>query len=236
MPEKTFYQHLRKEFLNDSVNQQQSEFWRYILIEVIGYVASFLVAISLSMSNIVKLRIYNLIGALFFAAYGILVGAYPVFAVNAWIAGIDIYYLFKMHKKDEYFSLLEIDSNDSHYLNEFITFYRNDIERFFPQFENIDLKSAKKFFVLRNLVPVGLFAASQDNKELLIGLDYVIPAYRDLQSAMFLFSKKIGIIFPEITLLKVNTNVKEHQRYLLRMGFLQDREDPSTFERDVKWA
>ncbi len=58
--------------------------------EIIGYIASALVAISLMMSSILKLRVINLIGAAFFTVYGLLIGAYPVAVVNFIIVLIDI--------------------------------------------------------------------------------------------------------------------------------------------------
>ena len=51
-------------------------------IEWIGYAGSALVAVSLMMSAIVRLRLLNLAGALIFALYGALVGAMPVLLVN----------------------------------------------------------------------------------------------------------------------------------------------------------
>ena len=65
-------------------------------VEIIGYAASILVAISLTMSQILKLRIYNLIGALAFCIYGFLIPAYPIFFVNGFIVCINIYYLVFM--------------------------------------------------------------------------------------------------------------------------------------------
>ena len=62
--------------------------------EIVGYIGSFLVALSLSMKNIRLLRKINLVGASTFATYGILIGAIPVFALNGLIVIIDIYYIY----------------------------------------------------------------------------------------------------------------------------------------------
>ncbi len=80
--------------------------------EIIGYIASALVAISLMMSSILKLRVINLIGAAFFTVYGLLIGAYPVAVVNFIIVRIDLYYLYEIFAAKEYFALLEVP-NDS---------------------------------------------------------------------------------------------------------------------------
>ncbi|MCE9685785.1 hypothetical protein LZP73_06080 [Shewanella sp. AS16] len=67
--------------------------------EWVGYLASVVVAISLMMANIKKLRWWNLTGAALFVAYGLAIGALPVALVNFFIVLIDIYYLFKLYRQ-----------------------------------------------------------------------------------------------------------------------------------------
>lgn len=67
--------------------------------ELIGYTASFIVLVSLLMSSLWRLRILNLVGALTFTAYGVLIGAAPVAVVNFLIAVIDVYYLLRMRRE-----------------------------------------------------------------------------------------------------------------------------------------
>jgi hypothetical protein len=71
-----------------------------LLFDVIGYVASVLVAVSLMMSNIVRLRVLNLLGALTFVTYGALIEAWPVAFMNTFIVGINIWYLVQMRRKE----------------------------------------------------------------------------------------------------------------------------------------
>jgi hypothetical protein len=71
------------------------------LTEWIGYLASFFVAISFFMKNIIKLRIVNSTGGVFFIGYGVLIDSWPVIITNAVIVGVNFYYLFinkKMHR------------------------------------------------------------------------------------------------------------------------------------------
>lgn len=67
--------------------------------EWVGYLASVVVAISLMMSDIKKLRWLNLFGAMLFVAYGMVIQAYPVAAVNFFIVLIDLYYLIKIYRE-----------------------------------------------------------------------------------------------------------------------------------------
>lgn len=68
------------------------------IIEWIGYAASIFIAISLVMTDIVKLRVINSVGCILFVIYGFGVKAYPVGVINFFILIINIYYLVKMKK------------------------------------------------------------------------------------------------------------------------------------------
>ena len=68
-------------------------------VEILGYLASVMVAISLMMKDIVKLRILNFVGCALFSAYGVAIEAWPVAGMNAFIACINVYYLVKMYRE-----------------------------------------------------------------------------------------------------------------------------------------
>lgn len=62
--------------------------------EWVGYLASAILIISFMMKNMNKLRTINSLGALIFIAYGILLEmAWPIIITNAFILGLNIYYL-----------------------------------------------------------------------------------------------------------------------------------------------
>ncbi|MBB1269987.1 YgjV family protein [Shewanella sp. SR44-3] len=67
-------------------------------IEILGYVASVMVAISLMMKDIILLRWINFVGCGLFAAYGYAIDAWPVAGMNAFVAGINIYHLVKIYR------------------------------------------------------------------------------------------------------------------------------------------
>ncbi|HEX8141231.1 MAG TPA: hypothetical protein VF553_01455 [Pyrinomonadaceae bacterium] len=191
--------------------------------EVIGYVASALVAISLMMTSILRLRIINLVGSACFTAYGLLIGAYPVAVVNFLIVLINLYYLYDAFSTREYFKLLEV-SAQSEYLQYFLRFYEKEIKRFLPEFSYRQTERQVIFFVLRNLVPAGLFIAEpRDEDSLLIDLDFVIPGYRDFKIGRFVFTQKAEV-FREKGIRKIYSKpgTKKHQEYLRSMGFAPD--------------
>ncbi len=63
-------------------------------IELIGYIAMAVLVISFIPKNMQWIRIINLVGCLFFVAYGILLGwKFPLIISNGLIAIIQIYHL-----------------------------------------------------------------------------------------------------------------------------------------------
>jgi len=194
-----------------------------LIIEWIGYTGSALVAISLMMKNIYRLRRINLIGASTFAFYGFLANVYPVVFLNSFIAMVDIFYLYQMKKSKDCFSLIPALDSTHPYMTKYFEFYKEDIRKFFPDFNRENLPGAKFFFVLRNMMPVGIFVfeESSDN-EVIVHLDYVIPMYRDLHNGRYVYSAESKFLRARgFTKLISYTNVKEHANYLRKVGFEQ---------------
>lgn len=107
---------------------------KHFYIELIGYVASVLIAISMMLSSILRLRLINLAGAAAFAVYGLLIGAFPVAILNGLIVIVNAHYLLRMMRAKEYFHLLSLRP-DSDYLRYFLGFYGKDIRQAVPEFE-----------------------------------------------------------------------------------------------------
>ena len=54
------------------------------LVELLGYIATFFVAVSFLFKSIVHLRVVNSIGAILFVIYSVIIAAYPVALLNAF--------------------------------------------------------------------------------------------------------------------------------------------------------
>lgn len=204
-------------------------------VEIIGYTGSVLIALSLMMKNIYYLRRINLIGASTFAIYGLLTGTIPVFILNSFISIIDLYYIFEAKRKKEYFTLLPIEQNKCTLLNKFIDFYKKDIHSFFPNFNTEHIEGGKSFFILRNLIPVGLFAYKElSPTEIIIELDYAIPDYRDLKTARFVyFAQSNHFSKMGYNILKAKSSIKAHQKYLKKIGFKESRNHEGMFIKNI---
>jgi hypothetical protein len=202
--------------------------------ELIGYTGSVLIAISMMLTNIWRLRWINLIGGVFFTTYGVLLKSPPVALLNGFIVGINVYQLFRLTRQPDYFTTVELHPQSA-LRDKFLAFYRADIDRYYPGFRWEHLHQPHAYFVLRNLMPVKLLAYEVAPEGIInIRLDYVIPSYRDLKNAGYLFTALRDTWRRQggATLVTRST-LPSHQRYLRAVGFVADEKDPTFFRRPV---
>lgn len=198
-------------------------------IEWVGYLASFLVLISLLMSSIIKLRWINFVGSIIFAIYGYLISSIPVAIMNFGIACINIYYLVKIYSTyntKEYFNLLEI-GDDSKYFQYFIKYYKDNIKKYVANTDFTLTDNTIGFYILRNMVPAGIFIGSKFNNDtLLIQLDYAIPQYRDFKLGKYIYEdqKDYFINLGYKNLISFSYS-EEQDDYLIKMGFERENID-----------
>ncbi len=188
--------------------------------ELLGYVASALIAMSMMMSSVLWLRVINLTGAVAFTIYGLLIHAYPVAALNGLIVFVNGGYLLRMLTTKEYFQLLQLEPQ-SDYLEYFLGFYRADILKLVPDFQYQPVENQVTLFILRDCKPVGVFIAVETSVGVLrVVLDFVIPRYRDLKVGRYLFVDQAEFFRARgITEIVVRSRTKEFASYLLKVGF-----------------
>lgn len=198
-------------------------------LEWLGYLSSVIIAVSLLMSSIIKLRWCNLIGSICFAIYGFMINALPVGLINTIIVFINIYYLYKIYTEKEYFKLIETNEENK-YLQSFFDYYRNDIVKYFPDFKFSLQGTAVSFYILRNIVPAGIFIASEHDKESLsINLDFVKPEYRDFKIGKFVFEDNEKYFKDKgYNKLFCYASNNEQSIYLKKMGFKLVDQDGKT--------
>ena len=85
------------------------------LFELFGYSASIIIAASLMMTSIIKLRLVNLTGAVLFVIYGLVIKAYPVALLNFLISVINIFQLIKLFMEKEKFIILPIEKKSAYF-------------------------------------------------------------------------------------------------------------------------
>ncbi|MBN2695567.1 hypothetical protein JXR93_12975 [bacterium] len=202
-------------------------------LEVFGYISSVLVAVSLMMSNVFKLRVINFVGAGGFSIYGLLIGAYPVFILNGGIALVDLYFLYKMFTAKDYFSLIYLYGKKAAFLEQFLKFYNKDILTYFPEFNLEKYENPQIIYVMRNMITVGLFvyqAIDKDRIEIL--LDYTTPDYRDFKNSKFLYSRQIPKLIQEgYSIYCIETSNTIVQKYVKKIGFVESKDNTNMFEK-----
>ena len=154
--------------------------------ELIGYVGSALIVISLAMSSIIRLRVVNLAGALVFSFYGVLIGSIPVIVTNVIISGLDIWYLRKELMTREALTVVPVDGDDA-FLATFVDLHREDLDSFVTEGRGI-ADGDGHFVMLRDANVAGVFVGSRtDGGGLDVVVDYVAKPYRDLKSGSSLY-------------------------------------------------
>jgi hypothetical protein len=126
------------------------------VVELIGYLGSAMIVISLTRTSLLKLRLFGLVGAAFFVAYSLIIKAYPIAVVNVVIVGIHLFFLRDLlSKKTEFFTTLEVRA-DSRILAYFLEFNREDIHSYREDYVYEPREDQVRVFILRDLVPAGL--------------------------------------------------------------------------------
>lgn len=196
-----------------------------ILAQVLGYLAFIFLAVSLWVNNDIKFRWINSLGSLSFVFYGMLIHAFPIVLTNAVLLAINIYFLFKIYRRQEKFDLIEFKS-DTALITKFLSFYQKDMEAYFPGFAIGEGENEIRFAVLRDIVVANLFVAIVNtNGDAIVKVNYTVPKYRDYKVGRFLFdegkeflhNKGIKrIIYTQVTNL-------QHEKFLKVIGFKKER-------------
>ncbi|MFW6348248.1 MAG: hypothetical protein ACOC2C_06540 [Cyclonatronaceae bacterium] len=190
------------------------------IYEAIGYLASLLVAVSLTMSRIVPLRIVNMLGAATFVVYGILITSWPVAGMNAFIVLINMYYLWQIYSNKSAFEILEMEPEER-YLNYFTELYESEIRRYHPEISARPVPGNVNMMVLRDTLPAGILLADQHGEALHVRVDFVSPEFRDFKIGQFLYQQRKGLFTAKgIRRILVDTASKEHAAYFKKMGFV----------------
>jgi hypothetical protein len=71
------------------------------MTEWTGYLASVLIAVSITIKGGFYFRILNMAGSIFFVIYGLFIGSWPVTLINIYGTGINIFHLVRGRNKND---------------------------------------------------------------------------------------------------------------------------------------
>ena len=202
------------------------------MTEALGYAASALVVLSLTMKSLLRLRVISLCGSLSFLVYGALIGSTPVMVTNVCIAAINVWFLSKefsirrSHTTDLGASQIRVDSP---FLRDFVDYHLSDICRFQPDFEMPTPAGGDAepvaFVLTRDGLPAGLVIGRHRDHTLWIDLDYVLREHRDSRLGRWLYgADSTALAALDVTEVRADAATDVHARYLRSIGFAPDAE------------
>jgi len=197
--------------------------------EIVGYAASALVVLSLTMRSVVRLRAISLVGSIAFVVYGLLIESVPIILTNASIACINIWFLrAELGLRRDLGAVLI--ASDAPFLVDFVDFHLADIHRFQPTFE-MPTGDVVCILLTRDGLPAGALIGTRDADELDVVLDYVLRPYRDSRLGTWLFGPGASV-FRSAGIRRLTSHPGDdvHRSYLDRMGF---RPNGDEYELDL---
>jgi len=190
---------------------------------LVGYLASALIVLSLTMTSVVRLRIISLAGSVTFVVYGVLIESAPIVITNALIAVINVWFLRKEFSPGSGRGVGLGASRirpDSPFLRDFVDFHLVDIHRFQPDFVLADGDDVESWLLTRDGLPAGLLIGRRHGDSLTIDLDYVLGPYRDSRLGRWLFGPGAEVLRRDgIAVVRSHGSSDTHRKYLERVGF-----------------
>ncbi|MFK5635231.1 MULTISPECIES: hypothetical protein [unclassified Ornithinimicrobium] len=159
-------------------------------IDVLGWVGSAVLVVSLLQTRVLRLRWINLAGCLVLIVFNALVEVWPMVGLNVVLAVINVVYLWKMVRTrhdDRVYTVLPVDADDR-YLAHVLTVHADDIARHTPGFARAPRAQDTAYLVLHGDETVGVVVLRDaGGGTAQIVLDWVTPAYRDFSPGEFVF-------------------------------------------------
>lgn len=67
-------------------------------MEILGIIATIFIILAFINKDIIKIRIFDIIGAILFIIYGILIKSFSTILLNCILTGVNIYHLYQLKK------------------------------------------------------------------------------------------------------------------------------------------
>lgn len=192
-------------------------------VEAIGYAASALVVLSLTMRSILRLRLISLCGSATFLTYGVLIDSVPIIVTNVCIATINLWFLrreFAIRRSGHGDLGASRIRSDSPFLRDFVRYHLDDIMAFQPEFQMPTGDDVIALMLTRDGLPAGLVVGHLHGDTMHVDLDYVLREHRDSRLGTWLYG--VGRpVFHEagVTEIRALAVTDAHDKYLRQVGF-----------------
>lgn len=194
-----------------------------VWLEVVGWLGSVLVVLSLTLAGVWRFRVLNLTGAVIATGYNAVLEIWPFAAMNGAIAVIDLYWLVRLQRErhdESTYDVVEVAPDDA-YLAHVLQTHAADIARFYPSSTDDDgARSRYAFLVLRGDETVGVVVVrDQGDGVAQIELDYVTPRFRDFTPGEFVHRRSGVFAGHGFRRVVAPRDVVGSQDYYRRVGF-----------------
>jgi hypothetical protein len=193
-----------------------------VWLEVVGWLGSVLVVLSLMLAGVWRFRVLNLLGAVIATGYNAVLGIWPFAAMNGAIAIIDVYWLVRLQRDrhdEAAYQVVEVAPDDA-YLAHTLRAHAADIARFYPSFTGLAPAGGHAFLVLKGDETVGVVGVRDRGDGVAqIELDYVTPRFRDFTPGEFVYRRSGVFARHGFRRLVVPRDVVGSQDYYERVGF-----------------
>lgn len=188
------------------------------IAELIGYAASLLIAISMLMTCILRLRWFIMAGNLMFIVYGILIHAYPIVILNSFNALVNIWFIYQAYNLKGNYAVLHA-KNNAPMLERFLSYYSNDIHKFFPHFQAFHQNDIV-FLIVKGtaVISVAGFRKNEDTSFEVI-LDYVAKTHRNHKPGKLIIEQENIFNRLGCNIIYAQSYHRKHSKYLRSMNF-----------------
>ncbi len=191
-----------------------------VILEIIGWIGSALVVISLAQARVWRFRVMNFIGAALATVYNAALAIWPFAAMNGIITIIDAYWLVRLRRErspDAHaYELLEVDSDDP-FLRHFLKVHSEDAKKFYPEFDPSRPNRAN-VLIVRGDEPVGVVTiADLTDGTANVRLDYVTERFRDFAPGLFVYQD--SGLFERLGASRIQAPASAGAPYLRAVGF-----------------
>ena len=188
------------------------------IVELVGYIGSLLVVVSMLMTSVIKLRFINLTGSFIFTIYALIIKSYPTALMNFSLVIINIYNLYRLLKVQKDYSVVPVSADEAFY-QYFLNRFEKNIRRFFPNFDR-NAQYSKMYMICCKTDAAGILLGNDGEEgEINVAVDYATPAYRDCSAGKHLYRY---LAERGMTKLSMADCSFWHHSYLRHMGFKRD--------------
>jgi len=208
-------------------------------LDVLGWISSVLVVVSLMVARVLRFRLLNLAGAGLATVVNAMLGIWPFAVMNGAIAVIDVYWIWRLlrerHDVNAY-EVVEVDLDDA-YVRHWLDLKAGELARTHPSFRvpgATEPADRSGFLIMRGDETVGMVVVRDAGAGVgEVELDFVTQRFRDFTPGEFVY--RSSGVFPArgFTRLRLVDVLAAEHPYYERVGF---RPVDGHWEREVEPA